>query len=134
MKAGNTTAPSVGDLLGSLAQEASTLVRQEIHMASTEMGHKGKSAALDIGVMAVGVALAQAGLLCIVCAVVLTLGTVVPAWIPALIIGFGAMATGLTLAGRGLRSLRELDPVPRRTLGTLGAEGAEGTVAKEVGA
>ena len=119
MTAEAKSAPSVGDLLGSLVKETGTLVRQEIHLASTEMGHKAKSAALDMGMVGVGGALAHAGLLSLICAVVLALGAFVPVWVSALAIGIVAIGGGYALVHRGLKALRELDPVPQKTLQTL---------------
>ena len=111
--------PSIGALLGSLVSETGTLVRQEIHLASTEMGQKAKSAVLDLKVVATGGALVHAGLLCLIAAVILGLGTMVPMWISALIIGLAATGGGYALLRTGVKALRALDPVPQRTVQTL---------------
>jgi hypothetical protein len=116
------SAPSVGDLLTSLVSSTGTLVRQEIHLASTEMGHKAKSAALDMGVVGMGGALVHAGVLSVIFAVVLALGSFVPMWASAFVIGLVAVGGGYLLARRGLTALRGLDPVPQETLETLKAD------------
>ncbi len=111
--------PSVGTLLGNLVAETGTLVRQEIQLASTEMGQKAKSAALDVRLIAAGGAVAHAGLLCLIAALILGLGTLVPMWISAAAIGLIATVSGGLLIQGGLKALRALDPVPQRTVQTL---------------
>jgi Putative Actinobacterial Holin-X, holin superfamily III len=118
------SAPSVGDLLTSLVEKTGTLVRQEIHLASTEMGHKAKTAASNMGTIGVGGALAHAGVLSIMFALMLALGSFVPMWASALAIGLLAVGTGYALVRSGLSALRGLDPVPQRTLQTLNQDKA----------
>jgi hypothetical protein len=111
--------PTVGELLGSLANETGALVRQELRLASTEMGRKAKTAALDAGVIGAGGALAHAGLLAVVFGVVLALGAAIPMWLSALIIGLVGLGGGYALIRRGLNGLRGLDAVPQQTVRTL---------------
>jgi hypothetical protein len=111
--------PSVGQLLGSLVTETGTLVRQEIHLASTELAQKAKKGVLEIGVVGVGGSLAHAGLLAIIAAVILGLGTLIPMWIAAAVIGVAATGAGLVLVQRGVAGLRAIDPLPERTIETL---------------
>jgi uncharacterized membrane protein YqjE len=118
------SAPSVGELLTSLVAETGTLVRQEVHLASTEMGHKAKKAASDMGMVGLGGALAHAGILSLMFALVLGLGTFVPMWASALALGLVAVVVGYVLVRSGLTALRGLDPVPQKTLQTLNADKA----------
>jgi uncharacterized membrane protein YqjE len=118
------SAPSVGDLLTSLVAETGSLVRQEVHLASTEMGHKAKKAAVDMVTVGLGGALAHVGLLSLVFALVIGLGAFIPMWASALVLGIAALATGYVLVHRGLAALRGLDPVPQKTLQTLNADKA----------
>jgi hypothetical protein len=113
------SAPSVGELLTSLVDKTGTLVRQEIHLASTEMGHKAKTAALGMGTIGMGGALVHAGILSIMFALVTVLGAFVPMWASALLIGLVALGSGYALVRKGLSALRGLDPVPQTTLQTL---------------
>jgi len=112
-------APGIGTLLGSLVNETGMLVRQEIHLASTEMGQKAKTAALELQAVALGGLLVHVGLLSLVAAVVLGLGTLIPMWISALILGALAVIGGGALVYTGLKSLKAVDPVPQRTIQTL---------------
>ena len=111
--------PSLGSLLGSLASDTGTLVRQEIHLATTEMTQKARRAGHELGVVAMGGALAHAGLLFVMAAVVLGLGTFLPMWAAALGLGLVAFAAGWAMVSGGLRALRAVDPLPQRTIETL---------------
>jgi uncharacterized membrane protein YqjE len=76
----------MGELVKELAGQVSTLVRQEIELAKTEMGEKGKKAGLGAGVLGgAGVAaLLMLGSLSAFMIIVLAL--VMPAWASALIV------------------------------------------------
>jgi hypothetical protein len=65
---------SLGDLVTELTRELSTLIRQETALAKTELSEKVSSVGKDVGTMAVGGAVAYAGFLAIVAAVILVLG------------------------------------------------------------
>ncbi len=111
--------PTVGALLGSLATETGTLVRQEIRLASTEMGHKARHALADIGTLLVGGALVHAGLLFALAGVVFALGAYIPWWASAIGLGVVAAGLGYALVRKGIEALEGLDPTPRKTLATL---------------
>jgi uncharacterized membrane protein YqjE len=113
------TEPTVGDLLGSLVRETGTLVHQEVRLASSEMSQKARAAAVDLGMIGAGAALAHAGLLSLMVVVAIGLSTWVPMWLAALILGIVAAGSGGVLIGVGLQSLRRLDPMPKETLETL---------------
>ena len=111
--------PTVGALLGSLATETGTLVRQEIHLASTEMGHKAKHALADIAAVLMGGALVHAGLMFALAGVVFALGAFIPWWASAIGLGVVAAGVGYALVRKGIDALEGLDPTPRKTLETL---------------
>ncbi len=111
--------PSVGALLGSLVNETGTLVRQEIHLASAEMSQKAKRAVVDVGVVGMGGALLHAGVLALIAALILGLGTLVPMWIAAAVIGVVVAGAGFGILKKGMTALKEIDPVPQRTMATL---------------
>jgi hypothetical protein len=113
------SAPSVGDLLGLLAKETGTLVQQEVHLASIEMTRKARGAASDVGLIALGGALAHAGLLSMLFALVIALAGVIPMWVSSLAIGLASMGIGWAVVLHSLKSLRKVDPVPEQTVRTL---------------
>lgn len=108
---------SVGDLVKELANETSTLVRQEIDLAKAEMTERGKRAGKGAGMLA---AAAVAGLLALgaltACLVAL-LDLAMPTWLAALIVTvvYAGIAGALALVGRN--RLREAaPPIPEETI------------------
>jgi uncharacterized membrane protein YqjE len=94
---------SFGDLAKRLSEQTSTLVRQELALARTEMEEKGKRFGLGGGLIGAGGLLGLYALGALVAAVVLVLIEVgVVAWLSALIVAIviAAIAGALALAGR----------------------------------
>jgi len=114
-------APSLGDLFSDLSRQMTTLVRQEITLARTEMTHKATRVGKDIGFLAVGGAVAYAGLLAIIAAVIFLLVEVLhlPSWVSALIVGLVVAIIGYVLVRRGLDALTREDLTPAQTIDTI---------------
>jgi xanthine/uracil permease len=110
---------SLGELFSELAQETSTLVRQEVNLAKTEMSHKASRAGKHIGVLAAGGASAYAGLLAILAGVIVLLDNVMPLWTSALLVGVVVAIVGYLLVRRALDALKREDFAPRETIETL---------------
>ena len=110
---------SLGELFSELAQETSTLVRQEVALAKTEMSHKASRAGRHIGVLAAGGAVAYAGLLAILAGVIVLLDNVMPLWASALLVGVVVAVVGYLLVRRALDALKREDFAPRETMETL---------------
>jgi xanthine/uracil permease len=110
---------SLGELFSELAQETSTLVRQEVNLAKTEMSQKASRAGKHIGILAAGGAVAYAGLLAILAAVIVLLDNVMPLWLSALLVGLVAAVVGYLLVRRALDALKREDFAPRETMETL---------------
>jgi len=110
---------SLGDLFSELANETSTLVRQEFQLAKTEMTQKATSFGKDAGMIGAGGALAYAGLLAVIAAVIIGLGQFIPMWLSALIVGLVVIAVGYVLIQLGLSAIKRIDPTPRQTIDTL---------------
>ena len=111
---------SVGDLLAELSRETSQLVRKEVELATTEMTAKARKAGGHVGVAATGGALAHAGLLVFLAALVLALSEMgVAPWLSALIISLLTIGVGYLLVNRGLTGLRATSVAPTRTMETL---------------
>ena len=110
----------IGELMKQLAQETSTLVRQEIDLAKAELGEKGRKAGIGAGVLGAAgiVGLLAAGAL--TAFLILVLDTFLPAWLAALIVGvvYAAIAGVLYLQGR--KKLEEAGrPIPEQTVETV---------------
>jgi len=111
---------SLGDLLAELSRETSQLMRKELELATTEMTAKARYAGAKVGIAAVGGALAHAGLLMFLAALVLGMSQLgVTPWLSALIVSVLTLAVGYMLANRGLAGLRTTNITPTRTVESL---------------
>ena len=111
---------SLGDLFAGLSRETTTLVRQEVTLAKTELTQKATEVGKDVGFLAVGGAVAYAGALALIAAVILVLVALgLPAWLAALLVGLVVAGGGYLLVQRGLSALKRVDLAPRQTVETL---------------
>jgi xanthine/uracil permease len=111
---------SLGDLFAELSRETTTLVRQEVALAKTELTQKATRAGKDVGFLAVGGAVAYAGLLAFVAACILALHLIVHLWwLSAAIIAVVVLAIGYLLVRQGLDRLRRADLAPTQTAESL---------------
>lgn len=111
---------SLGELIADLSRETTTLIREEIDLAKTEMSHKASQAARDIGFLVAGGAIVYAGFLALIAALIVGLGQAgLTWWLSALIVGVVVVAIGGYLVWQGIENLKRVDPVPEKTLATL---------------
>jgi len=110
---------SLGDLFGELTRETSTLVRQEMQLAKTELSQKASSVGKDVGSLAVGGAIAYAGLLALIAAVIVGLGSMIPMWLSALIVGVVVAGIGFFMLQKGLNALKQENLAPKQTIETV---------------
>lgn len=106
---------SLADLVRQLSEQTSRLARQEVELAKTELGAKGKQAGIGAGMFGGAGALGFYTLGALVAAAVLGLATAVAAWLAALIVAavLAAVAGVLALQGRR-RVQRAAPPVPEQ--------------------
>ncbi len=111
---------SLGELFGDLMQQTGMLVRQEMKLATTELSDKASRVGKDIGALAVGGAVAYAGFLALLAAIIIGLGQLgLPWWLSALFVGVVVAAIGGFLVQKGLSALKHQDMVPQQTIATL---------------
>jgi len=110
---------SLGELFSELAQETSTLVRQEVQLAKTEFSEKASQVGKDVGFLAVGGAVAYAGFLVLLAAITALLDLWMPVWVSALIVGVVVAGVGYYLVRKGLNELQRVDLKPNQTIQTL---------------
>jgi hypothetical protein len=111
---------SLGELFSELSRETGTLLRKEFELATTEMTAKAKAAGAHVGVVAAGGALAHAGLLVLLAALVIGLAQMgVTPWLAAVIVGLVTLGVGYLLVSKGLTSLRRTSVAPTQTIETL---------------
>ena len=111
---------SLGDLFSDLSRETTTLVRQEVQLAKAELTQSATEAARGIGMLVAGGAVAYAGLLFLLLAIVFGLIEAGwDAWLSALAVGLVVAVIGAVLVLRGRESLKPANLAPRRTVETL---------------
>ncbi|MDQ6693750.1 MAG: phage holin family protein [Chloroflexota bacterium] len=110
---------SLGELFGELSRESSALVRQEMALAKTELTQKAAKVGKDVGFLAVGGAIAYAGFLALVAALIFALASFIPAWLAALIVGLVVAGVGYFLVQKGLSALKQENLAPEQTIDTL---------------
>jgi xanthine/uracil permease len=111
---------SLGDLFSDLSRETTTLVRQEVQLAKAELSQSATEAARGIGMLVAGGAVAYAGLLFVLLAIVFGLIEAGwDAWLSALVVGVVVVAIGAILVLRARESLKPANLAPRRTVETL---------------
>jgi tetrahydromethanopterin S-methyltransferase subunit G len=111
---------SLGELFADLAKESSVLVRQEVALAKAEMTQKAGQVGKDIGFLAVGGLVLYAGVLAIIAAIIIVLGTIgVPWWLAALVVGVIVAGVGYFLVQKGMQALKRENLAPKQTIETL---------------
>ena len=111
---------SLGDLFSDLSRETTTLVRQEVQLAKAELTQSATEAARGIGMLVAGGAVAYAGLLFLLLAIVYGLiDAGWDAWLSALVVGLAVVVIGAILVLRARESLKPANLAPRRTVETL---------------
>jgi hypothetical protein len=111
---------SIPELMRELAQETSTLVRQELELAKAELVTSGKRAGIGIGELGAAAVLGLFALAALTSCVIAALALAMPVWLAALVV---AVAFGLGAAILGLNGRRQvaasMPPKPAQTLETV---------------
>ncbi len=111
---------SLADLVAELSSETSRLVRKEVELATTEMTAKARIAGGHAATAAVGGALAHAGLLVLLAAVVIGLTQLgITPWLSAVIVAIATMLVGYVLINKGASALRTTSVVPTQAIQSL---------------
>lgn len=109
----------LGDLFGDLASDMSSLVRQEVALAKLEITQKAKYLGRNVGYLVVGGAVAYAGLLAVIAAIIMLLDNYMPAWGAALLVGVVVAGIAWLLIGKAMSALQQADLTPHETVETL---------------
>jgi xanthine/uracil permease len=118
---------SLGDLVKELRDETTTLLRQEVELAKTEMSEKARSYVRNSISIAAGAIVAFAGFLFLLLAVnrVVTIwlaeaGLETAAlWLAPLIVGGVVAIIGYALVQKGISTLKNESPAPSRTMHSI---------------
>lgn len=109
----------LGDLFSDLATDMSNLVRQEVALAKLEITQKAKYLGRNVGYLVVGGAVAYAGMLAVIAAIIMLLDRVMPAWGAALLVGVVVAVIAWLMIGKALGALQQAELTPRETVETL---------------
>ena len=118
---------SIGQLLKELRDETTTLLRQEVELAKTEMSEKASRTGRNLGSLAVGGGVAFLGALALLAAVIYGLTSIfnqfmsvgVAIWLAPLIVGIVLAAIGYSLVKKALATLKQESLTPQKTTQTL---------------
>src|SRR5215218_7439751 len=83
---------SVGELVGQLSEQTSTLIRQEMRLARAELQEKGKRVGVGAGMFGGAGVVALYGVGALIAAAIMLIGTAVEPWLAALIVGVVLLA------------------------------------------
>jgi uncharacterized integral membrane protein len=118
---------TIGQLLKELTHESSTLLKQEVDLAKTEMSEKATRVGANLGEVAVGGSVAFLGAIALLLAAVYGLTSIlskfmslgVAAWLAPLIVGIVLAAVGYSLVKKALATLKQEGIAPQRTTQSL---------------
>jgi len=118
---------SIGQLLRELTQESSTLLKQEVDLAKTEMSEKASRVGVNLGAVAVGGAIALLGAIGLLLFAVNALASLlsqlmspgVAVWLAPLIVGGILAAIGYSMIKKALETLKHESLTPKRTTQSL---------------
>jgi hypothetical protein len=108
------------ELMKTLADQTTTLVRQEIDLAKAEFSEKGKKAGQGAGMFGGAGVIGFLALAALTAAAILGLATALPDWLAALIVGLVYAGVAGVLALQGRNKVQEAGPpVPEQTVETV---------------
>lgn len=110
---------SLAELVSAMAEDVSTLMRQEVELAKEELRVEARKAGrAGVGFAGAGASGLYAGI-ALVMAIGFALGEIMPLWVGFLILAavLGFVAT--VLAKKGREELQDLNPAPEQTIETM---------------
>jgi uncharacterized membrane protein YqjE len=114
---------STGELVKSMTEQVSVLIRDELKLAQLEMTSKGKQAALGVGMFGASGVVALYGVGCLLACAIIALSGAVAAWLAALIVGAVLLAVAGIAALVGKQRLgKATPPVPEEAVASVKAD------------
>jgi hypothetical protein len=110
---------SVGDLLGDISRDLSTLLRQELALARAELKQEAAKAGRSAGLLGGAGFAGSMAVLFLSLAIWWALANVMDEGLAALLVAVVWAVAGGVLYATGRKRLREVNPVPERTVDTL---------------
>ena len=114
---------SAGELVKTMSEQISVLIRDEMKLAQLEMVGKARQAALGAGIFGASGVVAVYGVGCLLACAIIAISGVVAAWLAALIVGAALLAAAGCAALLGRRRLRKAaPPVPEQAVAGIKAD------------
>jgi uncharacterized membrane protein YqjE len=111
---------SAGELVQQLSEQTSTLIRQELRLATAELQEKGKHAGVGAGMFGGAGLVALYGVGALIAAAIIGLGTLVEPWLAAVIVGVALLLVAAIVALAGKKQVEQATPVtPERTVDSV---------------
>ena len=114
---------STGELVKTMSEQVSVLIRDELRLAQLEMASKGKQMTLGAGMFGTSGVVAIYGVGCLLACAIIAISGVVAAWLAALIVGAALLAAagGAALLGKQ-RMQKAAPPVPEQAVADVKAD------------
>ena len=108
---------SIAELMKTLSEQTTTLVRQEVELAKAELAVKGKRAGQGAGMFGGAALFGLYGLGALTACAILALSTAIDGWLAALVVTaiYAAIAAVMALVGKTAVQ-RGMPPVPEETV------------------
>src|SRR5208283_1307091 len=114
---------STGELVKTMTEQVSVLIRDELKLAQLEMAGKGKQAALGAGMFGTSGVVAVYGVGCLLASAIIAISGAVAASLAALIVGVALLAAAGCAALLGRRRMRKAaPPVPEQAVADVRAD------------
>ena len=108
---------SIAELMKTLSEQTTSLVRQEVELAKAELAVKGKRAGQGAGMFGGAALFGLYGVGALTACAILALSTAIDGWLAAIVVTaiYGAIAAVLALVGKTAVQ-RGMPPVPEETV------------------
>ena len=100
----------IGELVRQMSEQSSTLIRQELRLATAELQEKGKHAGVGVGMFGGAGVVGLYGVGALIAAAIIGLGTLLEPWIAALIVGVVLLAIAGIVALLGKKQVEQATP------------------------
>lgn len=115
----DVTQASVGELVGQVTSDLSTLMRQEFELAKAEMTAEAKKAGKGAGMLGAAGFMGYLAAIFASLTLMFLLDLFLPLWAAALIVTVLYGVVGYVLYSKGRKKIQTVDPKPRQTVETL---------------
>ena len=103
--------PTLGELVGTLTQQLTNLIKGEIELVKAQVAEKGQKFGIGIGLFVGAGVMAFFAFAVLITTVILALANAVPAWLAALIVAVALLILAALLAFVGKRSIDKANEV-----------------------